>query len=158
VKLVLGALAGLGCVMIVIACGGRAAKGSMPQASPPQPIGAHGGTRARIDELDREIDGQLARMSLTRPGVSPGVCVQPPCGAEALASPGQPTAAPSCRPGPSERCKESCELADSICGNSAKICELATLLGGADAYANDRCASGKAACATAGQACCGCQL
>lgn len=147
-----------GWCVVALACAGGASKSasSAPVAMPGST--SHDGTHARIAELDQEIDAELAKLELKRPDVPPNACVQPPCGAEPLAAPPNPTAAATCRPGPSDRCKDSCKLSDSICENAAKICELATLLGGNDAYANGKCASGKASCDVAGQSCCSCQL
>ncbi len=147
----------VGWTVAAFACAGSASKSSSPA---PMPASAtnHNGTHARIAELDQEIEAELATLELKRPAVPPNACVQPPCGAEPLAAPLRPSAAATCRPGPSERCKTSCKLSDSICENAAKICELATLLGGNDAYANGKCASGKASCDVAGESCCSCQL
>ena len=58
----------------------------------------------------------------------------------------------------SDTCSESCKLSGSICENAAKICDIAKQLGGTDAYANDKCASGNASCDASHAKCCSCQL
>jgi hypothetical protein len=156
----LGLLGGVLCA-VAIACGGAksAMAPSATSAMPPPTAGAPGGSRGEIDELSRKIDADLAAMGLPRPAVPMAACVQPPCGAEALSSGARPThtAEPDCRPGGGEVCRDSCQLSDSICDNSGRICRIAGELGGGDAYANEKCASGKASCDAARTKCCGCQ-
>jgi hypothetical protein len=157
VKILLAIVVGAGCAAIV-ACGAARSKAAMPPtAAMPGPGGndAH----ARIDELDQAITTELANLNLPRPAAaSASVCTQPPCDVQPLAVPVKPTTDPACKPGPSDHCKDSCRFADSICDNAGKICEIAGQLGGNDAYANEKCGSGKASCDAAGAACCSCQL
>jgi hypothetical protein len=154
----LGVLAGALCA-IAIACGGAKSAMAPPPSTtaggvPPRAEGPH----AEIDELSRQIDANLATMGLARPAPPLDACVQPPCDAQGLSAGARPahTAEPSCRPGGGDVCRDSCQLSDSICDSSGRICRIASELGGADAYANERCASGKASCDAARTKCCGC--
>lgn len=52
-------------------------------------------------------------------------------------------------------CLDTCSLADAICENADRICRVASELAG-DAWADDKCASAKASCKEARQACCRC--
>lgn len=148
---------------IAVACGGAkstmapAATGAMPTAPAGEP-GAMGGGRAELDALSARIDADLAAMGLSRPAPAADACIQPPCTAEALSVQPAPAHAqdPTCRPGGGDVCRDSCRLSDSICDNSGRICRIATDLGGGDAYANEKCAGGRASCETARAKCCGC--
>jgi hypothetical protein len=156
----LGVLAGALCA-IAIACGGSSKYAQSPAtsgaAAPPMPGGGAG--RAEIDELSRKIDADLAAMGVERPAAPMAACIRPPCAAEALSTGVRPAhaAEPECRPGAGEVCRDSCQLSDSICDSSGRICRIASELGGDDAYANEKCASGKASCDAARTKCCGCQ-
>jgi hypothetical protein len=152
VRIVLGLLAGV-CCAVVIACGAAA-----PKSSATMPPGADGGAGAglrdpRIVELDRTIDTELQKLDLARPAASPP---EPGC-APGCIQPMSVTAAsdPQCHPASNDTCKQSCDIADAICNASSKICSIATELGG-DAWANERCTSGKASCDAAHGKCCGC--
>lgn len=156
--LVLGALCAA-----AIACGG-AQKSSYAPPGPvmatdaaPGPVAA--GPRSELDELSRQIDADLATLGLSPQAAPANACIQPPCDAAALSTSGavSHTGDPSCKPAPSETCQSSCKLSDSICSNAGRICKIAGDLGGADAYANGKCASGKASCDAARGRCCGCQ-
>lgn len=151
----LGALCALG-----LACGGAKYAGAPRAASgAASPMPAPAGARAELDELSRKIDDDLAAMGLARPAAPVNACVTPPCGAEALGAGLRPehAAEPACRPGAGDVCGDSCRLSDSICDSAGRICRIAADLGGGDAYANDRCAGGKASCDAARARCCGCQ-
>jgi len=156
----LGLVAGALCAAAV-ACGG--AKSAMKPGASPPPTSAEmprtGGARGEIDELSRKIDTELASMGLARPIAPLAACIQPPCDAQGLSAGLRPayTAEPDCRPGGGDVCRDSCQLSDSICDASGRICRIASELGGGDGYANERCASGKASCDTARTKCCSCQ-
>ena len=163
-KAALGLVLGALCA-VVIACGGAAMKTS--SAPPPVAPGSAGmpppmpgPASSEIAELSRKIDADLAAMGLQPPAVPAGACVRPPCGAEALSvtTVRQHADDPSCKPGPSDACHDSCRLSDSICESSGRICKIASDLGGGDAYANEKCAGGKASCDASRGRCCGCQL
>ena len=151
-------LAGALCA-IAIACGGAAKHAAAPSTSPGAMEPTGGGGRAELDALSRKIDEDLAALGLARPIVPLGACVQPPCNAEALGAGIRPAHAAEleCRPGAGDVCRDSCQLSDSICDSSGRICRIASELGGGDAYANEKCASGKASCDVARTKCCGCQ-
>ncbi len=53
------------------------------------------------------------------------------------------------------RCQDMCSLADAICENAESICRIARELED-DHWARDKCASSKASCKEAKQACCRC--
>jgi hypothetical protein len=165
-KAVIGLVLGAACAA-VIACGGskKAAQApsavTVPAAVGAEPTGAMApdDPRARIEQLDQAITADLAKLELDRPAVPPTACIQPPCDTEATAAAAArpPTAAdPTCTPGQSTVCKDTCTLSDSICDNAGKICEIAQDLGGNDAWANEKCASGIASCDAARKRCCGC--
>lgn len=154
-----GLAAGALCA-IAIACGGSAKSAMAPAPTTSMPPSMEAGSpRDQIDELSRKIDAELAAMGLA-PQVAPaGACVEPPCGAEALSVQPRPAHAvdPGCRPGEGDACRDSCRLSDSICDSSGRICRIASELGGGDAYANEKCASGKASCDASRTKCCGCR-
>lgn len=146
--------AGLACVVLA-AC---AASSSPPSAVSPiasEPM-MPGDPRAQIDALDREIDAGLAELSVTPP--LPACVAAASCAGlvpEPMAMP-PVTEDPACQPGASDACTDTCTLAGSICENATRICELAQQLGGADAYANEKCAKGNASCDVARERCCTC--
>lgn len=153
----LGLAAGALCA-IAIACGG-----ARPAMAPPGPAAMPsapmpGAERAELDRLSAQIDADLAALGLERPAAPVAACVQPPCDAEALSAAPRPahTAEPGCAPGAGDVCHDACRLSDSICDSSGRICRIASELGGGDAYANERCASGRASCDAARTKCCGC--
>lgn len=152
-----------------IACGGAtqksAARSPVAASAERRPIaaGPEPGTRGivgrnDIDELDRQIDADLARLGIEKATPPPSACVDPPCDATALSVSVAPSAAndPTCKPGAAETCKESCRLSDSICSASQKICRIAGDLGGGDRYANEKCETAKVSCARSHEKCCGC--
>lgn len=156
----LRALVGGVAIAAVIACGGSqkvrspattapeaGAAGAMPQGMDP---------RAEIERLDAEIDAALSGMQLPPP--VPACVAAAACGqAQPATTQVQPFATdPACTPGTSDTCKDACTLSDSICENAGRICELAGQLGGADAYANEKCAKGNTSCEQARGRCCGC--
>ncbi len=158
----LGLAAGALCA-IAIACGGSAKSSLAPAPTSagrmPVAAGPEAGPRAELDELSRRIDADLAAMGLPRPAAPATACIQPPCDAEAMSAGAAPahTADPACKPAEGDVCRDSCRLSDSICDSSGRICRIAADLGGADAYANEKCASGKASCDASRTKCCGCQ-
>ena len=62
----------------------------------------------------------------------------------------------SCHPAPTPTCGDSCKLADSICVDAKKICDIAVTLAG-DAWAAGKCESGKQSCSDAHASCCSCR-
>lgn len=113
--------------------------------------------RDEIEVLDREIEAALTRVGL-RPTPRPLCAVDGNCSELAPTPMGIKPAAedPTCKPGPSDTCKDSCNLSDSICKNADRICVLAQQLGGTDAYANETCERGNASCKASRERCCGC--
>jgi hypothetical protein len=152
-KSLLGLLLGA-CCAALIAC---ASAGKQAAMSPPPSVNDSGaapmGPRdPRIVDLDRQIEEDLAKLDIARPrAISPASATPADVGPTVSAA-----GDPDCHPGPSDVCRQSCDLSDAICKASTKICTIAHELGN-DAWANDRCASGKASCDTAHAKCCGCQ-
>jgi hypothetical protein len=140
----------------IIACGGASHKSAMAPPGPMADMG-HGNRRAEIDALDKAIDDEFAKRQVTRPVAPPNTCVGAACPMVA-STVVKPTADPTCHPATSDTCQDSCKFADSICENAGKICDIASQLGGNDAYANEKCGSGKASCDASRERCCGCQL
>lgn len=126
------------------------------QSSPKAAQAVQGDPRAEIEALDRQITDELARAGVAPP--TSATCGGATC-AQAMATPfATPTQAePSCRPAPSDRCRDACTLASSICDNQAKLCALAQQLTG-DEWAANRCASARNSCQAAHAQCCGCAL
>ena len=126
----------------IVACGSaghsRIAPMAQPGASP----------RQQIEQLDAQIAADLARLNVP-PTIAPLSSDPIPASAH------RPTSDPTCKVGASATCADSCTLADAICDNAGKICEIATSLGD-DTYANTKCDSGKTSCAAARGRCCGC--
>jgi hypothetical protein len=152
VRIALALLLGA-CCALAIACGAAGHKGAS-MAPPPTGAGPDARNRdPRIVQLDQEIDEQLQRLELARPAAPP---MAPGCEPGCL-QPMSVSAAsdPQCHPAPNDVCKQSCEVADAICNASSKICTIASELGN-DAWANERCTSGKASCDAAHGKCCGC--
>lgn len=56
----------------------------------------------------------------------------------------------------SPACSDICSIADAICDNAERICELADDLGKGDSFGQEKCTSAKASCREAKQRCCGC--
>ena len=160
-KAVLGLALGAACAAL-IACGAASKSAAPAQTMPsPQATGAEpaGDARAQIEVLDRAISADLDKLQLERPPLPPTACIQPPCDTQPMAAAASRPplqADPTCTPGQSDVCKYTCTLGDSICDNAGKICSIAKDLGGNDAWANEKCASGIESCNAARERCCGC--
>ena len=150
-----------GALALAIACGGAAKSGMTSKPGPP-PTGVDGGgltdPRAELDRLDQEITSQMQKLAEPRPAPATDVCVTS-CGPQPMAGAAQKATAPddpTCKPGKSATCTESCDLKKSICDNASRICTIAAELGGNDAYANEKCNRGAASCEAAKKRCCSC--
>ncbi len=131
-----------------VSAAGEPAPGSSPQ-------------RAEIARLDAAIDTELAKRNQP-PAAAPS------CSGIGLGCTGAADTAmsmgvtpdvrrdPTCKPGPSDTCQDSCTLSDSICSNAGKICSIAKQLGDSDAWANEKCAKGTDSCKRAETRCCSC--
>jgi hypothetical protein len=53
-------------------------------------------------------------------------------------------------------CNDVCNLADAICDNAERICEIAAELGPDDKLGQEKCESAKGSCREAKKNCCGC--
>ena len=124
----------------LVACGAAAMRPSTAPAAPPTAQtmpGGDGSPHQQIDDLEREIGTERAKL---------------PAPTAAQASAG---ANPACVRNASAVCTQTCELSDSICANSAKICGIADKLPG-DEWAATKCKDNKATCDTAKTQCCEC--
>jgi len=161
-------LAGLAlgaCAALVLACGAaRNAQAPTARATTPEPGAAAdaagastapmpGDPHGEIEALDARIAAERDRMGLPAPQVAAVVPGTEPPTMMAVPSVAGDAA---CHPAPSTTCQDSCTLADSICANAGRICELASELPGDD-WAAQKCVSGKATCDAAHARCCGCQ-
>ena len=62
---------------------------------------------------------------------------------------------PAKRPPKSRRCTDVCNLADAICDNATRICEIAAQIP-ENMWAQEKCTSGKTSCFQARKRCCQC--
>lgn len=145
--------------LILAAC---AAKQSRMHAAPTASVAESmpsgpSGPRGELDQLDAQITADMEALGVARPAPPPMTCTGDTCGEQMSTTAAAAVASdPQCRPANTDKCTQSCTLKDSICKNASRICELAAKLGGTDAYANEKCASGNASCEAAKQRCCGC--
>lgn len=146
VALLLGMIGGVA----IAACGGtQARKQRVEQEQVP------GGGRVHDDlrQLDAQITTDLATLGLSPPTESELTEMMVAHSVPALP---EDAAAAACDPPPvGDGCNDVCTVGDAICSNARQICDLADDLPG-DAWAAQRCASGKASCERARQRCCAC--
>jgi hypothetical protein len=116
-------------------------------AAEPLPASPHD----QITALEQQIDQASAQLALPAPTPAQieGAPTQP---MGALPS----TQDPKCRPAPTDTCKTSCTLSDSICDNADRICKLAESMPG-DNWAAGKCAKANTTCEASRTKCCGCQ-
>jgi len=135
----------------VIACGAAHKEAAMPR-NPPEVDGpgSAGPEQARIQKLFDEIAAQQQRAHVD-------VAAPMTTGPATPLDPAPHHDDASCHPGPSDACGESCRLADSICDNAKKICDIATTKLANDAWAAEKCNSAKDSCTASHERCCGCQ-
>lgn len=105
-----------------------------------------------IAALDREIDEAFAKMQVARPAARPGQVPDLTMSAKVNITAAED---PECKRGTGDVCTQSCTLADSICNNAKRICDIASKLEN-DAWANERCTNSTESCRVAHQKCCGC--
>jgi hypothetical protein len=149
-KSALGVVVG-GLLAFAIACGGGSAKQS---SMPPNKQD----TRAELVRLDQAITEQMQQLNEQRPEPPVPACVdncREPLATSARNAT-QPEDPATCPAPKTDTCTQSCTLKTSICGNAAKICTLASELGGNDAFANETCNRGLASCESAKKRCCTC--
>jgi hypothetical protein len=136
--------------LLLAACGGKQAPGSS--------AGAADSTLAAtpLDELralDTEIQLSLDTLGIAAP--TPDDLTYARLAGDLDPLPASTYASQTCPAPPSDACSDVCTLADSICTNAHRICELASQLP-ADPYAADRCDSGRLSCSRATDRCCTC--
>jgi len=141
-------------VAVVLAVSCAAQHATAPAAAPQAQGGALADPHQEIEQLAAQIDAERAKLGLAAPAAE----AVPMTPHEPMASQVAPlsTADATCRPAPSDTCRDTCELSDSICGNAKKICNLADQLAG-DAWAEGKCREAKGLCDEAHGRCCGCQ-
>jgi hypothetical protein len=148
-------------IAVIVSCAG--AKSSQVAATSagaePHNVSDAVDRRARIADLDAKITAAYAQLGAGERPVAPlpvamPTCENPPCDAVATSIKLRKDD-PTCKPGGSQLCSDTCKLSDSICENAVKICGIAKELGN-DAWANEKCASGTTSCDTAQTKCCGC--
>jgi hypothetical protein len=146
----------LACWVAVVACaGGKMKSAAAPSSGGAEPVSPMpGDPHNEIDRLAKAIDDELANAGVATS--TPASCeTAHTCNAEPYDV--KPRVEdPTCKPASTSVCTQSCTLSDSVCDNAAKICKLATQLGGADAYANEKCQSGNESCKRTREKCCGC--
>ncbi|MDB4959037.1 MAG: hypothetical protein JWO36_6606 [Myxococcales bacterium] len=112
--------------------------------------------KSEIAQLDQVLEAERVKMGLPEPANVGRSCPDCPLApAEPFSNPPS-SQDPVCRPASNDACRDSCTLSDSICGNAQRICTLAQQLPG-DAWAAEKCTSGKAVCEAAHDKCCHCQ-
>lgn len=140
------------CAVMLGACAAAAA----PKTSAPSVNDSGAGLgdpRGQIRSLDAHIDQQLGEMGLDPP--SDGDVTAAMVGPRTWAFP-ESTAIDTCATPPTgEQCGDVCTLTDAICDDAKKICDLADQLGG-DAWATQKCESGKLSCEKSTERCCEC--
>ena len=155
-------LASLVLGIALAACAARSQKTAAPAQTAPQageqPSQMGVSPRTELDLLDDQITADMERLGIVRPQPPPDVCVAD-CEPQQMSTAVSAAAAQdpaTCQRSQSQTCTDACKLSDSICTNAKRICELATQLGGTDAYANDKCHRGTASCEAATKRCCSC--
>jgi hypothetical protein len=126
--------------IVVVACGSAMRSTAPAPVAPVQTMpnaGAQPSEHQQIEELEHQIADEHAKLPA-------------PTAAQMSA-----VANPTCVRNSSAVCTQTCELSDSICGNSKKICDLADKLPGDD-WAATKCKDNKATCETAKTQCCEC--
>lgn len=148
-ELKLLAIAALG----LVACGGARAPSRTPSSTAaPSSTGAPSSTAAPapiehrvqdISQMSGEIRAWRREMGLKG---EPHAADRP-----------QPQADLVCKP-TTNKCTDTCTLADHICDNADDICSIARDLTNSPRYswAQEKCTDARAACVEAREACCGC--
>lgn len=142
--------------VMVIACGGAKYKSAAAPTGGAEamPSPMPGDPRNEIDRLAREIDEELARGGVAT--MTPAACeTSHACTAEPYGLPPR-IEDTTCKPAAADVCTQACTLSDSVCTNADKICKIASQLGGADDYANEKCQSGNDSCKRTRERCCNC--
>jgi hypothetical protein len=149
---------GLVLAAVVVACGAGAKSQTTPASDVPP--GASGGSvssdpRARISELDAQIQAELERMAVPQPPT--WASEDPMMKPQAMDNRDIPAIKAVCAapPRPSAECGDICTLSDHICGNAEQICQLAAELA-PDEWAAQKCDDGKRSCEAARKRCCEC--
>ncbi|MFT3693235.1 MAG: hypothetical protein QM831_08840 [Kofleriaceae bacterium] len=131
---------------VIAACAASAPKPmatAAPEAGAPPmaPVSADTPEHQQIQQLADQIDHQRSTLRLPEQHGAPmGV---------------EPHVTNVCKRDPSETCVQTCQLSDSICDNTKKICDIAQTLQGDD-WAAKKCGDANATCSAATKQCCEC--
>jgi hypothetical protein len=145
---------------LAMSCGAAKHSAQAPASSqsptvPPAEAGTasplDGDPRGQIERLSAQVEEERTQMGLPEPQMSSPAA--PPAQKMSIVP---LSTDESCKPAKTERCDGSCKISDSICGNAARICELAESMPG-DGWAAGKCARAKETCDTAHDRCCSCQ-
>jgi hypothetical protein len=109
-----------------------------------------GDPRAELDALFAQVEQQRTELALPEAKPESASVGATPMSVTPLSTDA------TCKPAKTDRCTSSCTLADSICKNANRICELAAQLTG-DTAAAGKCSQAKQTCEAAHKRCCGCQ-
>jgi len=140
-------------LFVVAACASAAPKSAIAPLHSDGAGSVMADPRGQIRTLDDHIDQQLGQMGLSPP--SDGAVAEAMTSNRTWAFPAGGVA-DSCPAKPSgQQCDDVCTLADGICDDAQKICNLSDQLDG-DAWAVQKCESGKLSCQQAKDRCCGC--
>lgn len=141
-----------------MSCGASKRSAEAPAASRAPTTPAEAGTaapimddpRSQIERLSAQVEEERTQMGLPEPQLASPAPAAEPMSTVPLSTD------ESCKPAKTERCDGSCKISDSICGNAARICELAGSMPG-DGWAAGKCARAKQTCDAAHERCCSCQ-
>jgi hypothetical protein len=144
-----------GLMAVVVACAGAGHKAAMAPASggqaPQAPMAPMSPEAQQIDTWANEIERDRQTMGLEAPHEA-----SVPHAAVAMSSPLTVQSDAACHPAKTDTCTQSCTLSDSICNNSAKICDLASKMAGDD-WAAKKCGTARETCEAGHKKCCDCQ-
>ena len=136
------------------ACGAAGARKTASEpATQDSAAGMTGRPTEEIRDLDAQIGQQMADLGLAPPSDAEVTEMMAQSSTPALPA---TSVVDACeQPPQADGCGDVCTLADSICGNAKRICDLADQLPG-DEYATQRCTAGRGSCDRAKTRCCDC--
>lgn len=145
------------CCIVVASCaaGGKPARAPSAEMAPASTGGGAPmlaeSPHDQIEQLYTQLGTDRDKLALAEPTDMDvqGTVVQP-MGAMTAATDAK------CHPAKTDTCTTSCTLADSICGNADKICNLAQSIPG-DGWAQNKCAKANKTCDSSHAKCCSCQ-
>lgn len=129
-------------ITALVACGSAAMRAQTPATAPQTQTMP--GTDDGSSPQDKQIAALAREIADSRAKLPEPTAAQMSGGAN-----------PTCVRNASAVCTQTCQLSDSICANSEKICDIASKLP-ADDWAATKCKDNKATCTTAATQCCEC--